>query len=324
MSERDFHAAERLRERGYFDRAAALYRKVLKSPARRDPELWIESCLGLASVHRSLGSAPQARKLLQRGARLAAELGTGEYRQRFALEDALVDRAEGLYAKSLEKLGAFLRRFQREEDWAGVGFVLWAMGGARRFSGDLKGAEHDFHSSLSAARRAKDISGQVYALFGLGGVTRIAGRLEESRKYYSEAGRRLKGSDDVFGKAYAHCGLANALRQLGLWQEAQSHYERSHRLYSSLGDAVDLAYVDWGLGKIALHRGELARAEGRFGRALKGFAGGREQRGLALTEAALAGLEHARGKSAAADRLFARAYRRARSAGLRTYVEIFT
>jgi len=322
--EREFQAAERLREQGYFDRAARIYRKVLKASQKADPELAIESCLGLASVHRSLGSVPEARRLLSQGERIARAVGTSEYRERFALEDALVDRAEGRYAKSLKKLGVFLRRFRADKDWAGVGFVLWATGGARRFSGDLKGAERDFHASLYAAKRAKDDSGQVYALFGLGGVTRIAGRLLESVRWYSEAGRRLKGSDDVFGRAYAHCGLANALRQLGRWREAEDNYLRSHRLYSSLGDKVDLAYVDWGLGKIALHGGDLAKAEARFKKAFKGFASGSEQRGLALTEGALANLEHARGDGRAAEKMFERACRRARAAGLRTYLEIFT
>ncbi len=322
--EQSFEKAERLRNQGYFDRAAAIYRKVLATSENRDPELYIESCLSLASVHRSLGAVKQARERLKQAERMARKLGTREFNDRLALEDALVDRAAGAYAKSLSKLKVFLNKFRRERDWSGAAFILWATGGARRFSGDLKGGERDFHDSLKFAKRAKDKDGQIYALFGLGGVTRIAGRLEESRKFYTEAGKQLKGSDDVFGRAYAHCGLANALRQLGLWAEARKNYERSHRLYSSLGDKVDLAYVDWGLGKIALQQGEFSAAENYFRKALKGFAWGDEARGLALTEGSLAALHHARGDTKTAESWFERSLNTARKAGLRTYLEPFT
>lgn len=322
--ERDFLIAECLRAQGFFERAARLYDKCLQRPARRDPDIWIETCLALASVRRSLGQVASARGFLAKGQHAMGMFRRSEFKERFELEGALVDRAEGRYAGSLIKLNRFLSKFRRGRDWGGVAFILWATGGARRFSGDLRGAERDFLASLSCARRARDASGEAYALFGLGGVTRIQGKLQASRQYYSKAAVRLKGTDDLFGRAYAHCGLANALRQLGERESARRHYELSHRLYTSLGDKVDLAYVDWGLGKLAFQEGRFSRAEKHLKKALNGFVHGGEARGIALSEGVLAQLLHARGGTAEAERLFSQAYRHAKAAGLHTHLEIFT
>lgn len=320
LAERDFLTAECLRAQGFFDRAAALYRKVLARSGGVERDLRTESCLALASVHRSLGQVAEARRRLAEGRRQAQ----GGYAGQFDLEDALIDRAQGLYARSLAKLKPILSGFEREGDWAAAAFILWAAGGARRFSGDLRGGERDFLKSLSYARRAGDPSGEAYALFGLGGVTRIQGRLEVSRRYYAQAGARLASTDDVFGKAYARCGLANALRQMGRFREAETNYRVSHKLYSSLGDRVDLAYVDWGLGMIALNQGKLAAAEREIKKALSGFSSGNEERGIALSQGSLARVWHAQGFTSKAEAMFERAVRGARKAGLHTHLESFT
>ena len=319
--EADFLRAEALRGQGFFGKAAALYERLLRE-AKSDPALSIDAGLGLASVHRSLGRVPQARERLAAAWALARR--RGEDLERFELEDALVDRAAGKWDACLRKLGRLLARCRRERDWAGAAFLLWATGGARRFSGDLAGSERDFRQSLALARRAGDPAGQAYALFGLGGVTRIRGRLADSERFYREARRRLLATDDVFGKAYAECGLANSLRQQGRWAEAGRHYARAHVLYSSLGDAVDLAYVDWGLAQVAMKTGDLEEAERRLRLALEGFATGDEQRGIALSRQTLAAVWHATGRTKAAEKLFDEAVRGARRAGLHAHLEQFT
>lgn len=314
--------AEALRAQGYFDRADVLYRALLRRPREEDLELWLDACLGLVSVLRSLGKTAQARSFWRRGAQAARR--DGARRESFALEDALIDRAQGLYPRSLSKLARLLKEARAAGDWSKAGFILWAMGGARRFSGDLEGSRRDFLESLASFRRAGDKEGKAYALFGLGGVLRIQGRLEAARKAYSEAGRGLAATQDLFGKAYAQCGLANVLRQQGRLAQAFRRYESSHRLYSRLGDAVDLAYVDWGLGQIHLKRGELKAAEKRLSAALRAFSRFDEARGVCLCENSLAALWHARGRTKEAEALFDRALARARRAGLHAHLEIFT
>lgn len=303
-AERDFLLAEALRAQGFFAAAERLYRGVLSSG-----ELWPEAAAGLTSILRSLGRVKEARALWDR-ARGKVD------RADWLLEDALIDRAAGLYPRALRKLAALKPRDKAEE-----AFVLWASGGARRFHGDLEGSRRDFERSL---RLAPDDEGKAYALFGLGGVLRILGRFARAERAYAEAGRRLSGSPDVFGRAYAHCGLANVLRQRGRLDEAERHYLRSHALYSRLGDWVDLAYVDWGLGQVHVKRGELREAERRLRLALRGFSRGGEQRGWAMSEKALAEVLHALGRTARAERLFDRAVARARAAGLHAHLEIFT
>lgn len=315
--ERDFLLAESLRRQGYFSRCEVLYKRVL---AGRDEELWRGAAAGLTSVLRSLGRTREARALWKQARRRARR----DDLPALTLEDALIDRAGGAYPTALRKLAPILRGALKGRDWGLAAFVLWATGGARRFSGDLEGARADFARSLSLARRAGDPEGQAYALFGLGGVLRILGRFPEAERAYAEAGRRLAGTPDLFGRAYAHCGLANVLRQRGRLAEAERHYGLSHKLYSSLGDKVDLAYVDWGLGQVHYKRGELPRAERRTRLALAGFSAGGEERGLVISEKALAEILHARGRTPEAEKLFDRAVARARKAGLHAHLETYT
>ena len=320
--EADFLRAESFRAQGYFDRAAALYEALLGGAAQSDPGLAIDAGLGLASVHRSLGQVKPARARLAKAWALAKR--RGEDLERFELEDALIDRAQGSWRACLAKLERMLRRARAEKDWAAAAFLLWATGGARRFSGDLAGGERDFHESLKLATRAGDDAGRAYALFGLGGVTRIRGRLVDSARHYSEARRRLAATDDVFGKAYAECGLANALRQQGKLDEAFRHYTKAHGLYSSLGDAVDLAYVDWGLGKIALQRGDLKEAVRRLTLAHDAFQAGGEHRGASLSKLAMSQALHALGMTAKAEALFDKGVAQSRRAGLHAHLESYT
>ena len=322
--EHEFLSAECLRSGGCLTRAAYLYRRLLRRPASDDPALWLESCLGLVSCLRSLGETAEARRMWILGRKTAASVGTRDIREKLDLEGALIDRAAGRYRRSLVKLRRLLARRRRERDWAGAGYVLWAMGGALRFSGDLAGSRRAFWESLALCRRARDAAGAAYALFGLGGVTRIQGRLAEAGRHYACALKAVTGTEDAFGQAYAHCGLANVLRQKGKLREAERHYRLAHRLYRRIGDPVDLAYVDWGLGQIYLRRGELGAAEKRLRLALAAFMRGGETRGIVLSETSWAGLLHARGQAARAESIFARALRRARQAGIHAHLEVFT
>ena len=318
-----FLRAEALRAQGFFDRAIAEYRHALGALDRTENDLAIEAWLGLTRCHRSLGNVAQAMHALAR-ARKCDGADDPDIKETISLEHALVLRASGQYGRALRQLKTLLRISRRRQDWSGVGFILWAIGGAQRFSGNLRQSHQDFRNSLSSFERAADREGQIYALFGLGGIARIRGRFSEARLAYAEAGRLLGTGPDLFGRAYAHCGLANVLRQLGRWNEADRHYRDSYALYAKLDDRVDLAYVDWGIGQIHLKRGELKRAKRRFNAARKAFAQHREARGEALSLQALAHVEHALGRTASAEALFDAAVTRSRKAGLHAHLEVFT
>ncbi len=323
-AQRDFLRAESLRAQGYLGRAARLYRGLLGRAPERDTALWLDSCLALAGALRSLGQAGVARRILRAGRGVLRRQGLGGSREAFELEEALVERAAGLYPQSLKKLGRLLEAFRGRRDRSGTGFVLWACGGARRFSGDLAGSERDFRASLASFRRARDPGGVAYALMGLGGVLRIRGKLRQARDRYAEAARLLKTSPDLFARAYALCGLGNVLRQMGDFIGARRRYLLSSVLYARLEDWVDLAYVDWGLGQVALHQGNLEGSGKFFREALSAFKSGGETRGQVLAELSLAGLLHARGRARQAEELFRKACLRARKAGLHTHLEVLT
>ena len=321
--ERTYLRAEAYRGQGYFRRAQEAYGAALKRLGREDEDFIVGAWLGLARCARSLGEIAQARRAMG-GARSAARASDSEVMETLALEDALVERAAGRYATALKALAPLLALSRRRADWSATGFILWATGGARRFSGDLIGSHRDFKDSLRAFRRAKDREGAAYALFGLGGIARVRGFFVEARAAYARAGSLLNWGPDLFGRAYAHCGLANVLRHQGQWSSAERHYRRSYALYSKLEDHVDLAYVDWGLGQVHLHRGELPAAEKRLRAALAAFAAGHEARGEVLSLQSLAQVLHARGRTGQAERLFDSCVRRARRAGLHAHLEIFT
>lgn len=318
-AERRLILGEALRGQGYFGRAGIAYREALKRADSQDRDLIFDAWFGIARCARSLGAVAEARKALSQARRVP-----GADRETLALEDALVLRAESRHRPALKALLPMLALARRRRDWSAVGFLLWAIAGSRRFSGDLAGSHRDFKESLSAFKRGNDAEGEAYALFGLGGIARVRGLFPEARRAYLEAGKRLKAGPDLFGRAYAHCGLANCLRQMGLLAEAEKNYHASYKLYAGLDDRVDLAFVDWGLGQIHQRRGELAPAERRYRAALTAFAGGGEDRGLILARKSLAEVLHARGRTAEAEKLFDSAVALARQAGLTAHLESYT
>lgn len=317
--ERRLLRAEALRGIGYFEKAMAQYRLALARFDRRESDLVFEAWFGLARCARSLGRTAEARAALAR-----ARAVSGADREALALEDALVLRADSRHRAAIKTLLPMLARAKKNRDAGAEGFLLWAIAGSRRFSGDLAASHRDFKASLAAFRRAGDAEGEAYALFGLGGIARVRGLFAEARAAYERAGKRLKGGPDLFGRAYAHCGLANVQRQLGLLSEAEANYRASYKLYAGIGDRVDLAFVDWGLGRVHHMRGQLAAAERRYRAALKGFAGGAEDRGLVLARKSLAEVLHARGRTRHAEALFDSAVELARRSGLTAHLEPYT
>lgn len=318
-AERRLIRGEALRGQGYFGRAGAAYRDALKRVDAQDRDLAFDAWLGLARCARSLGAVAEARRALSRARRVL-----GADRETLALEDALVLRAESRHRPALKALLPMLAVSRRRRDYAAVGFLLWAIAGSRRFSGDLAGSHRDFKESLASFRRGRDAEGEAYALFGLGGIARVRGLFSEARRAYVSAGKRLRSGPDLFARAYAHCGLANCLRQMGHLAEAEKNYRASYKLYAGLDDRVDLAFVDWGLGQIHQRRGELPQAERRYRAALDAFSGGGEDRGLVLARKSLAEVLHARGRTAEAEKLFDSAVALARRAGLTAHLESYT
>lgn len=307
--------AEAERAQGRFTAALAAYRRALRGADRgAAAEIW----LGILKCERSLGNARAAR------AAWARARAAGADRTTLALESAMILRAESRHRPALRAMLPLLSRARREGDRSAEGFLLWAIAGSRRFSGDLAGSHRDFRSSRAAFRRAGDAEGEAYALFGLGGIARVRGLFREAEAAYLEAKRRLGTGPDLFGRAYAHCGLANVQRQLGALGAAERNYAAAYRLYAGLGDLIDLGFVDWGQGQVHQRRGELAAAERRYRAALRAFSGGGEERGLVLARKSLAEVLHARGRTAEGQRLFDAAVALARRAGLTAHLEPYT
>lgn len=322
LPQKRFALAEKYRAQGLFAKALPSYQEALKG--NLEPSLRFESYLGLASICRSLGEIRQAVSWIKAARNEQKRSRLKEGAEALELEDILVERAAGQYERSLKRLQSFFKRRFAEKDWQACGFVKWAMGGALRFSGNLKDSQKAYQDSLHFAQKAGDGDGKIYALLGLGGVCRIQGKIAESARHYRLAGRSLLKSEDLFAKAYAFCGLGNALRQMGELDEAKGLYQKSRILYQKLGDAADLGYVEWGLAQIDMNKGRLDQAEKNLMRAMPLFKKADEKRGLVLTQMSLARVWHARGKTASARSLFDQAVRLSKSSGLSAHLESFT
>lgn len=316
-AEKDFTRAEAFRESGYFAKAEALYRSVLRRSS--DPAFRAEASLGSALGLRAVGDTKGAAARLKDARRAAATAGL-DLADRIALEEALVLRAAEKYGEALKRLKPRLRGADTEE----AAFLWWAIGGCCRFQGRLSESAAAFRKSMALAAKAGDKVGRGYALFGLAGAVRVKGEAKASDRFYRQAGRLFEGTGDDFGRAYAACGGANALRQLGRLAEAERGYRRAYRLYAGLGDPVDLAYVDWGWGDVHLRRGELKAALRRFAAAERAFRAGRETRGVVLCLHSRARALHALGRTTLAERLFAEGVALARRAKIHTHLESFT
>lgn len=323
--ERDLVAAEGNRAMGFFSAAEALYSSVLaRARGAAEAALRAEAALGSASGLRALGNTAAASRRLVTARAAARSSGLAGFGERLELEEALVLRAEEHYGEAVSRLLPLLSKALRRRAYDEAAFLLWAIGGARRFQGRLAEAEAAFRRSFSLAHRAGDPAGQGYALFGIGGAARVRGDLKGSERAYGKAAQLFAGSSDLFACAYAACGRANALRQLGRLGEAERGYRRAHALYSRLGDAVDLAYVDWGWGEVLLRRGALQAALKRLSAAEGAFRSGGETRGVVLSLQSRARLLHSLGRTPQAERLFARGLALARKAGIHTHLEFFT
>lgn len=319
--ERDFVEAEARRAMGFFKAAEKLYARVLKgAKGASDAVLRAEAALGSASGLRALGQVAAA------GARIAVakKAGVKGLAERIELEDALILRAGERYDEALKRLRPLLHRALSRKAFDEAAYLLWAVGGAHRFLGQLSKSEEAFRLSLAFARRAKDPVGEGYALFGIGGAARVRGNLLESERAYAAAEKLFAPTSDVFARAYASCGRSNALRQLGRLAEAEKGYQQAYALYSSLGDAVDLAYVDWGWGEVLMKKGDLKAALKRFEAGEKAFRVGHETRGIVLSLHSRARVFHALGRTAEAEKLFSQGVALARKAGIHTHLESFT
>lgn len=306
--------ADALRESGYFAKAEAVYKSILKSS--KDAAVRAEAALGSALGLRAVGDTKGASARLK-DARAAAKKAGLDLSDRLDLEEALVLRAAEKYDEALKFLKPRLNGADREE----AAFLWWAIGGCYRFQGRLSESVAAFKKS---AGLASDNAGRGYALFGLAGAVRVKGDAKASDFYYRKAGRLFEGTGDDFGRAYAACGGANALRQLGRLDEAERGYRRAYKIYAGLGDPVDLAYVDWGWGEVNLKRGELVPALKRFAAAEKAFRAGHETRGVVLCLHSRARALHALGKTQEGERLFAEGVKLALRAQIHTHLETFT
>lgn len=314
--------ADALRMLGKFGQAIKWYTAAEKMEKDPEHKAWLQ--LGLAACLRTLGDGKRAYKTALKAASSGRELEIDELLTAAELEAGLALRAVGQFDKSLDALKDVFNTYLDNDDYQGMGYVHWAIGGIYRLQGRLELAVHEFNRAVDLAKKTKDESALGYAYFGLAGASRIAGNIADSEKYYRMADKIFEDSDDVFARAYVNCGLANALRQKGAYDEAYNRYLEADKLYSSINDEPDLGFVKWGLGNILLKRGELNEALKQFKLAEKLFANYDEKRGQLLTQFSLASTEYLLGSRKQAATRFDRAYKTAQKEGLYTYMESFT
>lgn len=115
------------------------------------------------------------------------------------------------------ELAQGLIRFQQQEDLAGQGVVLNAIGVAHLRLGNLEMAKQHFEAAIAAREAIEDLAGQAVSLGNLANVLAI---LQD----YEEADQRLHQAMEIFSKLRDFRGRAQVLNERGYLAEEQGQY----------------------------------------------------------------------------------------------------
>ncbi len=192
---------------------------------------------------------------------------------------ASVWRAQSRFAEALNLYEEVEEIYSYNNDYAGLAFVYWGMGGVYRFSGQLPAALASFETAYRIADEQGAEEAGAYAACGLGGSYRASGKYDKSFAWYQEANKRMHLLGDLFGQAYSYCGIGNALRMQQQWVEAEENFVKAADLYKQIGDKVSYAYTLWSQATLLKCTQRLAEAARMFEEALVLFAEVHDERG---------------------------------------------
>jgi tetratricopeptide (TPR) repeat protein len=105
------------------------------------------------------------------------------------------------YPEALVEFGESLERFRRLGDLAGQAKVLWGLGSAELYSGDLESAERDLSESVLRFRRLDDLFGLGWALHNYGHFALLQGDYPTADARLTEALLIFEDADDFSGMA---------------------------------------------------------------------------------------------------------------------------
>lgn len=317
-----YYLAEIERNRGFFDNALNNYLKLIKVKNNISPDIYIDSCLKVASILRQKGDI-KSIKYINYAYRFSLKYKMTERVTDIMLEKAMYYRMISDFKKAERIYKEVLKYYEKVKDYTAMGYIMWAVGGIYRLAGKFRGSINSFKKAIYYAEKSKDKTLKVYSLLGLAGVLRISGHLKDSYLTYYRA-HKFCDKDDNFALAYSYCGMGNAQRQLGKIRESILNYKKSAYYYRLLKDKLDLGLVYWGLGESYKKLGKFKKAIFYLDKADALFKDGYEKRGQILSMISRAQIYYLLEKTDMAKKIYKKAIKLADKEGLNTYLEIFT
>ncbi|MBP7796258.1 MAG: tetratricopeptide repeat protein [Elusimicrobiales bacterium] len=314
---RYYFIAESKRIEGFLKNAIYDYLRAIKGLKDMDREKYFNSLLKISAIYRSEGDKKNTLKYIN----MAEKINPNSLE--LMIEKAMYYRMIGNFEKAISIFNRVKEKYILEKDYAGVSYIMWAIGGILRLKGMFKESIKSYQNAISHAKRVKDSSLEVYSLFGLAGVLRVSGEIKKSYEIYRKS-LSLISTDDSFATAYVHCGMANSLRQSQRLDDAIKNYRISYKYYSKINDSLDLALVLWGAGECYKKKNKLDTALKLFKKASKLFKTGFEPRGEILNMISTAETLYLLGNIKEANKIYFNAIAKAKKNHLYTYLERFT
>ncbi|MFN0117401.1 MAG: tetratricopeptide repeat protein [Elusimicrobiota bacterium] len=223
----------------------------------KDEQNYAQVLLKLGDNHRQIEKFFLAIKYYRRVISLNARLKTPIFKRYCVdayLGEGMCLRGLGKWDDAQKLFKICLKYYEKNKDFEGQAYTLWAIGTTFRFSGQIAFAEYFLKKSLIFYKKIKDDNGLAYARCGLGGTFRMKGFPQESLALYSQAYRYFQSQHDEFGLAYSSCGQGNAFRMMGNLNRAVSCMNRAIKKYSFLNQTGPLAFVLWSRAQLNISR----------------------------------------------------------------------
>ena len=256
-----------LRQSGDWERAVALCRQVIASPAATAHARAVATGI-LGSILGQRGQARRARPLLLESLTLARhiELAPMELLSTWGL--AIVDQAEGATESAAGHCWSLLERWRRTEDrHYAISPLRWATSFFTE-SGDGDGTRSCAAALAQIAAGAGQDEAMSALSHALGETALLDGGAEQAAGQFARALALLRGVDVPFDRAESERRAGAALAAAGRREEAVEHLVAAHRTARRLGARPLLERVAGSLAELGeqaerrLGRRAAARADG--------------------------------------------------------------
>lgn len=246
------------------DRVAAIEQLLAEYKAmpsdRRDRRMELRLIDRLGILLRAWGDYSEALSQIQRGHKLAEEIGDREGIALFLHHLGVLYLDRGEYEQALEHYEKARRIFEELGDLAGVANSLGQIGVLHKNRGEYEQARQHYELALRIFERLDNRMGIAISMHNIGILHQVRGEYDQARRYYEKA---MQIAEELGDRA----GVAGSLHMIGRLHQAQGEYgdallcyQQSLRIKEELGDISGLATSQSQLGKLYIETGQYEAA----------------------------------------------------------------